>query len=505
MGHDINDKNKDMNSEINNANDANPAVEQIACSLFHEMIFPYLDNNLTDEATACFLEHARTCSECQAALEEARSFEFGLIGTFVNMEPPTDLADKIMADLHKVPVVEFNPIPEPIAEPAAAAVETAAVAEAVKPAVKTAKTVKKVSKKKVFTIFGTVAAAAVLVFLVNLGINATPEDSKHLGVADNGIGSGIISAGKDINNSLLQEAEEDSDDQKDRESISGLKIFGSDKRPASSAGKNSITTASKNNGKKPSSSNNRNNSSNTQKSSGNNSQSGNNQNNGGSSQPTQPGNNQGGNSGGNSNDNTSTVVLPTPSYGTETTGTLNQRLLAAYDAESIYMPSVSLDNKTVSYYTKISDKIYLWKCNLETADKPVCEGAVTDSNFELQNTTKTYNVNTTIFSPDMTMLSMNSRGSNIGVWVSNLLGNSTLVQLTPDGGGDLLAWAPNSSKFVYTNSDGDLYVAYPIEKRIVMLFDGNVKDVAWGTDNKTLVLTNKEKNEQLSLYTIQVP
>ena len=142
---------------------------------------------------------------------------------------------------------------------------------------------------------------------------------------------------------------------------------------------------------------------------------------------------------------------------------------------------------------------------METAAEPVCEGAVTDTKFQLKNTTPVYSVNTTVFSPDMTMLSMNARGDNAGVWVSNLLSNGTLSRITTEGGGDLLAWASNSSKFVYTNSEGDLYVAYPIEKRIVLLFEGNVKDVAWSSDNKTLVLTNQEKNEQLSLYTIQVP
>lgn len=524
-------KNAENNNNLENnmGNNTENNVEQIDCSLFQEMIFPYLDDNLTDEATACFLEHARTCPDCQAALEEARSFEFSLIGSFVNMDPPVDLADKIMADLHKAPVVPLETAePQPVvrAEPAAAAT-TAANA---KPSVKT---VKKLSKKKIFTIFGGAAAAAALVFVVNLGINATPEDSKPINVADGGIGSGIISAGQDINRYGVFEADADTDGsdvlnseaQNAADQAADKSVFTTTTRkPASSAGKTTTTASSNgkkhtttNGGKKHTTTNSGstqkpNNNQQTNNNSGNSGNSGN-TNNSGNSGNSNNNSQNGGNSnsgsnngsGGSSNNNTSTVVLPKPSYGTETTGTLNQRLLAAYDKESVYMPSVSLDNKTVSYYTKINDKVYLWKCNLETAAEPVCEGAVTDTNFRLKNTTPVYSVNTTVFSPDMTMLSMNARGDNAGVWVSNLLSNGTLSRITTEGGGDLLAWASNSSKFVYTNSEGDLYVAYPIEKRIVLLFEGNVKDVAWSSDNKTLVLTNQEENEQLSLYTIQVP
>ena len=100
-----------------------------------------------------------------------------------------------------------------------------------------------------------------------------------------------------------------------------------------------------------------------------------------------------------------------------------------------------------------------------------------------------------------------------------------MVELCKEGGGDILAWAPNSSKFVFTDADGKLYIAYPIEKRIVLAYeDGQVKDVAWGSDSATLVFTavcNNEAGEdeevaegetdtekvkcQMSLFTIQIP
>ncbi|MGI5824297.1 MAG: zf-HC2 domain-containing protein [Bacillota bacterium] len=461
-------------------------MEQIDCKLFQEMIFPYLDNNLTDEATACFLEHARSCPECQAALEEARSFEFGLIGSFVHMDPPADFADKVMADLHKAPIVEIA---------AATAVNKKS----------------KNSKKKFFGAVGTVAAAAALVLAVNFASGTPDNGTEPLNIAENGIGSGIINTGDSITDYNEEEniltADQDSlsdilngaaseDDKKS----SLISIFGDKRKPSKTSDKSSISSSDRNN----SSSNQSGDSSGGKKPPINKPDNGNNSS-GGNSNNNNNNNNSNNNNSDNNNQNTSEIILPTPSYGTETTGTLNQRLVAAYDSESIYMPSVSLDNKTVSYYTKIGDKIYLWKGNLEKADEPKSVGPVTDSKFELKNTTETYSVNTSIFSPDMSMLSMNARGSSNGVWISNLMGSSTLSKLCDEGGGDILAWSPNSSKFVFTNEKGNLFVAYPIEKRIVSVYEGNIKDVAWGSDNKTLVFTNLEDNKQLSLYTVQIP
>ena len=470
-------------------------MQNIDCNLFSEMIFPYLDNNLTDEATACFLEHARNCPKCQAALEEARSFEFGMIGSFLNMDPPKDFVEKVMSDLHKAPVVEFIPEQKPKA--------------------------KNISKKRVFGAIGTVAAAAVLVFAVNFA-SGTTDNTEPLKTADNGIGEGIVTAGENIIendssdiNSLNENTSEKDKNLVDYFSItsgdnkanSSLKVFGVDRKPASSVGNNSSTVADNkkpNNNSNSSNNQNGNNSSNNSSSNNNNSNNNNSSNNnegtGGSSS-----NNNSNNNGSNNDQNTSEVVLPTPSYGTETIGILDQRLIASYKSDNIYMPTISLDNETVSYYTKINDKIYLWKANLVEAEEPKCIGPVSDKNFELTKTTKVYDVNTSIFSPDMSILSMNARGEKSGIWISNLNNSGNLIQISEEGGGDILDWAPNSSKFVFTNEDGNLFVAYPIEKRIVSIFEGKVNDVAWGSDNKTLTLTSFDKNNKLSLYTVQVP
>lgn len=167
---------------------------EVNCSLFQEMIFPYLDNNLTDEATACFLEHAGSCPQCQAALEEARAFEFGLIGVFSDMEPPVDLADNIMGSLH----ADTTLFPEATTEPLIA--DVAAVAATVEEPVEkapaepeqkaenktatTGGTVTKFPKKGIIATVGTLAAAAVLALAIGVSGMADNNEVLDFGVAD---------------------------------------------------------------------------------------------------------------------------------------------------------------------------------------------------------------------------------------------------------------------------------------------------------------------------------
>lgn len=514
---------------------------EVNCSLFQEMIFPYLDNNLTDEATACFLEHAGSCPQCQAALEEARAFEFGLIGVFSDMEPPVDLADNIMGSLH----ADTTLFPEAATEPVIA--DVAAVAATVEESVEkapaeteqkaenqTATTggkVTKFPKKGIVATVGTLAAAAVLALAIGVSGMADNNEVIDFGVAD-----------KDNDNSSFTDTMEwekeniDSEDEnsgttiadimkakKNTDNVSNWSAFGNNKVVKKSNGiinfssDKSISKSNQNNSfvstkpivSKPSNSNN--NQSNTDNPSNNGNQN-NNVNNG----------NQG-NTSNNGNQNTTPIVLPNAAFGTETTGDMNQRLVAAYKENDIYMPSISLDNQTATYYTKINDNIYLWNASLASPEKPVSKGAVTGSNFQLKNTTTVYTSNTAIPSPDMSMMAMNAHGDESGIWLSFLTGNEGLIELCKEGGGDLLAWAPNSSKFAFTDAEGKLYIAYPIEKRIVLAFeDGKVKDIAWGNDNKTLIFTatgsengeNGENSEngsaenadcKMSLFTIQIP
>lgn len=495
----------------------------VDCSLFQEMIFPYLDNNLTDEATAAFLEHAGTCPECQAALEEARSFEFGMIGAFVAMEPPLDLSANIMANLHSPNTLYSEDLTY---DPDARENEViyAPVGDETKRGF-----FGRFPTKKFFGVLGTAAAAAALVFAVNLaGAAGDSNSTAPIQIADDDNSSAVQenSAKPDDSLNMAQQPNDEENSNyltgifdeiakgnNDKDAAENWGIFGteegkkavrassatqvassapatssanvsSSKKPTVSAkstsAKSSGTSTTKKtvSAKKPTASTVKKPAATTQK----------------PTVATKP-----------SSQTTTTIKLPTASYGTSTTGDMSQRLVAAYDNDSIYMPSVAEDGQTVVYYTKQNGTTYKWQSKIQSAEQPVCQGAVTDKNFTLKNTTATYSVNTSIFSPDMSMLSMNARGVNSGVWLSSLASQYHLDKISEEGGGNILSWAENSSKFVFTDESGNLYVTYPMEKRVEKAFEGNVVDVAWGADNKTLVFTAKGEGEQMSLYTIQVP
>lgn len=515
----------------------------VDCSLFQEMIFPYLDNNLTDEATAAFLEHARICPDCQAALEEARSFEFGMIGTFVAMEPPADLSANIMSNLHNPHTLYGEDLTyDPEAR------ESDVVYSPVGSEGKNGG-FRRFPMKRFFGVLGTAAAAAALVFAVNLagaaggngGNSTAPID-----IADDNNDAVTVTLPNDTLNMADNDIDKDETDNPylsgifdeiakgNEDKLAGLGVFGTEdaqrniranaakngaqvasNTPASnsgstvtindggrqnlasptkvtsskSSGKSSTVkkTPAKTTAKKPAASTTKKPTT-TQKPATN-------------TTVKKPATNT-------TKPNTQTtapIKLPTAAYGTATTGNLSQRLVAAYDKDDIYMPTVSEDSQTVTYYTKQNGKTYKWKSKILSAEKPVCEGAVTDKKFTLKNTTATYSVNTSIFSPDMSMLSMNARGANSGVWLSSLVNQYHLDKISDNGGGNILSWADNSSKFVFTDEKGNLYIAYPMEKRVEKAFDGNVVDVAWGSDNITLVFTAKGDGEQMSLYSIRVP
>ena len=104
------------------------------------------------------------------------------------------------------------------------------------------------------------------------------------------------------------------------------------------------------------------------------------------------------------------------------------------------------------------------------------------------------------------MMAMNQRGNATGVWIANVGTESTPWRLCGEGGGKLLAWAPNSSKLLFTDNEDKLYVGYPTEKRIFIVTEHAVKDIVWGKDSKTVVLVVQEPGKaHTSLYTVQIP
>lgn len=194
------------------------------------------------------------------------------------------------------------------------------------------------------------------------------------------------------------------------------------------------------------------------------------------------------------------LVLPRAAYGTRTEGTLATRLLATVEGNQIYQPVFA--DKTAVFNTADAHNIYSWRVDLTDPSEPqaVVVAAWDDlpnKDDVLQNTTSPVDTNTLVNSPDKTMIAQNS--SN-GMWISLLEGD--VFELTGEGGGSIVAWAPDSSKLVFTNADGALFVGYPFERRIYQLADGGVKDVCWHSNNKTLLYVMNDAGND-GLYIVE--
>lgn len=203
-----------------------------------------------------------------------------------------------------------------------------------------------------------------------------------------------------------------------------------------------------------------------------------------------------------------TVALPVASYGTEKQGSFDTRLLAAFDETDIYEPSVSSTSSKVTFYTELDGNLQLWTTSLKEATEPTCVGlAEGDIETVVQNnTTKAKAADTAVFSPDKTYIAVNSSAQDErGLWISGTGENETPICLSEDGSGSLVAWAPNSGKLAFTDEQGNLYIGYVAEQRVFKLVSGNVVDVAWSSDSKSLVYISGGNGTHNALYTVLVP
>lgn len=206
---------------------------------------------------------------------------------------------------------------------------------------------------------------------------------------------------------------------------------------------------------------------------------------------------------------TGDFVMPTAAYGTEATGAVAVRMVAAVDDADAYAPIINDKGSKVLFYTEEDDNLYQWQCDLTTISEPSAMLVAEDVSEELcdevlVNTTTVNTMNTIVFSPDSTWIAINSRGDQQGVWLSANSGKD-LWQLCVEGGGDLLAWAPNSSKFLFTDADGKLYAAYPVEQRIFLVSDLEVTDIVWGSDSTTAVFVANSDGDYNAVYTVEIP
>ncbi len=193
------------------------------------------------------------------------------------------------------------------------------------------------------------------------------------------------------------------------------------------------------------------------------------------------------------------LILPRAAFGTEAQGTLAVRLLAEVPESRIYTPAINRRGSMASFYTADEENVYSWRVSLSTADSPeialvTSRSSIDDMDSLLVKTTAPCDATTLVPSPDNTIIAQNSPD---GLWIS--LAEGEVYSLSEEAGGSLLAWSPDSSKLLFTNSQGQLFMGYPLEKRIYQITDLSVEDVCWSTDNQTIIFL-ATNNGQNALY-----
>ncbi len=195
------------------------------------------------------------------------------------------------------------------------------------------------------------------------------------------------------------------------------------------------------------------------------------------------------------------LILPRTAYGTEMKDSLATRLVAEVENSHIYQPGFA--DKNAVFYTADDVNVYSWRVDLANAGEPQASVQAAKSDLPgvaqlLTATTAPVENTTLVTSPDNTMLAQNSAN---GMWISLMDGD--VFKLTAESGGKIVAWSPDSSKLLFTNAAGNLFLGYPLEQRIYQISDQNVKDVCWSTDNKTLLYV-AEGDTQDALYIVTV-
>jgi hypothetical protein len=195
------------------------------------------------------------------------------------------------------------------------------------------------------------------------------------------------------------------------------------------------------------------------------------------------------------------VVLPTVAYSSAEEGNFSRRLLAEHEDASALRPIIAAAGK-VHYYLRHGSSYQLWEQDLDPVAEPVMleESTQPDINSQSwQGEAKN--------SPDNAYLAVNGydEKDQVGLWIYK--NNDQEPQLlSSNGGGKILAIAPNSNKIAFTDEAGNLYIAYVAEKRVYPVFEAEVGSCSWSADSKTLVLDCRPGGKKYSaVYAITIP
>lgn len=99
------------------------------------------------------------------------------------------------------------------------------------------------------------------------------------------------------------------------------------------------------------------------------------------------------------------------------------------------------------------------------------------------------------FSPDGTQFAANMGGEDSGLLLSDNNSKDPAVRLSFNGGGNVLEWAPNSGRLVYTDAEGRLMAAYIAEGLVFPVWDGPVYHVLWLSDSCGIVFETVDEKD----------
>ena len=205
------------------------------------------------------------------------------------------------------------------------------------------------------------------------------------------------------------------------------------------------------------------------------------------------------------------VVLPKVAAGKEKTGIYSLLLLASSEDGDVLNPVVTGSN-TVEYFIRSDYGTSKWQSNPTDAEEPVLLednaklGAAQSVNTVTKAEWLTDSSYTEALSPlgDMTLL--NSMSGDGGLWKIVSSQDTEPKLLHQASGGNLLSWSPDGTKAIYTDKAGNLYVVYPTEEVVMLVFEGNVTSVSWGQDSRMIAFSARSEGAVNSaVYSAMLP
>lgn len=205
------------------------------------------------------------------------------------------------------------------------------------------------------------------------------------------------------------------------------------------------------------------------------------------------------------------VMLPKVAAGKEKSGIYSLLLLAASEDGDVLNPVV-INGDTVEYFIRSAYGTSKWQSNPSAGDEPVLLddsaklGAAQSVNTVTKAEWLTDSAYTEAISPlgDMTLLNSMSRDG--GLWKMVTSQDTEPKLLHQASGGNILSWSPDGTKAIYTDRDGNLYVVYPTEEVVMLVFEGKVTSVSWGGDSRMIAFSATTVDSNYSaVYSAMLP